>query len=163
MGWEVTPSASDDETLQRRKKVGSPPSLDRWSINVLLVEDDMADTSLILNVLRRHANVSTAHASNAPDLTLQQLAEGRMAPDLILLDIRMPKIDGFEFLDRLRHIPTMGDVPVVFLTTSRLASDVIEARHSSAVFYVIKPESYHELQSRLDGVIQKTLSGAWRK
>jgi two-component system response regulator AdeR len=139
------------------------PGTRTWSINVLVVEDDLADTSLILDVLRRHPSVATAHATDAPDLALRQLANGHLEPDLVLLDIRMPRLDGFEFLDRLRRIPAMFDTPVVFLTTSAFASDVIEAKHSSACSYVVKPETYEELRKRLDKVIKTLLSGAWSR
>lgn len=163
MAPDATSSLLEDGKLRSRSRMKPRPERKVWSINVLLVEDDVADTSLILNVLRRHPGVANVQASNSPALMLRQLEANHMLPDLVLLDIRMPKLDGFEFLERLRDIPTMADVPVVFLTTSRLASDVIEARHSSASFYVIKPDTYPELESRLDGVIRRTLSGAWNK
>jgi DNA-binding response OmpR family regulator len=133
-----------------------------WALNVLLVDDDAADTALIMNVLKRHPNVSTALATDAPEFVLRQLRTGRqMKPDLILLDIHMPRVDGFTFLTALRGIPEMAEVPVVFLTTSCLSSDVAKTRGSSALLYVIKPETYLELQSRLNGVLRRAASGQW--
>lgn len=129
-----------------------------WSITVLVVEDDLADATLILDVLRRHPGVAGAHASDAPDLVLRELGAGQLTPDLVLLDIRMPRLDGFVFLDRMRRIPAMEVTPVVFLTTSALASDVIEARHSSASSYIVKPDTYEELRQRIDRVIKRILS-----
>jgi CheY-like chemotaxis protein len=160
----ATPSSSlCDAPFKRQSRFEPRPPLRVWSINVLLVEDDAADTSLILNVLKRHPNVSTAHAADAPDIALHQLASGHLRPDLVLLDIHMPRINGFGFLEGLRQIPTMAAVPVVFLTTSCLGKDVVAARHSSASFYLIKPDSYVELQTRLDGVIKRAISGVWSK
>jgi CheY-like chemotaxis protein len=132
-----------------------------WSINVLLVEDDAADTDLILNVLKRHPDVSAIQASNEPARMLRQLTLGQVKPDLILLDIHMPRVNGFKFLEALREIPAMNSVPVVFLTTSCLAKDVLEAGRSSAASYVIKPDTYFELQTRLDGVIKRAIAGLW--
>jgi two-component system chemotaxis response regulator CheY len=149
--------------VRRRPRPESRASQGVWSINVLVVEDDAADTSLILKVLRRHPNVTTASASDAPDLVLQQLSEGHLLPDLILLDIHMPRLDGFSFLEALRQIPAMAAIPVVFLTTSGLGKDVVVARNSSASSYLIKPDSYAELQTRLDGVIKRAVSGVWSK
>jgi CheY-like chemotaxis protein len=137
----------------------SNPSL--WNLNVLLVEDDAADASLILSVLQRHASVSTARAMDSPALALSQVATGRIIPDLVLLDIHMPRINGFQFLERLRQIPSMVSVPVVFLTTSGLDRDVSEYVRGSAVSYVLKPDSYGELQTRLDAVIKRAVSRAW--
>jgi two-component system, OmpR family, response regulator AdeR len=132
-----------------------------WSLNVLLIDDDVADTCLILNVLKRHPQVSAAHATDAPDFALRQLAQGRLRPDLVLLDIHMPKVSGFAFLRRMREIPSMASVPVVFLTTSRLESDVVLAKDATASSYVIKPESYFELQARLNGVVRQAAAGRW--
>jgi DNA-binding response OmpR family regulator len=132
-----------------------------WSLNVLLIDDDAADTSLILNALRRHPQVSAAHATDAPEFALRQLETGRLKPDLVLLDIQMPRLNGFAVLTKLRRIPSMAEVPVVFLTTSRLESDVIRAKGATASSYVIKPESYLELQARLNGVVRQAAAGRW--
>jgi|HubBroStandDraft_1064217.scaffolds.fasta_scaffold506150_2 DNA-binding response OmpR family regulator len=132
-----------------------------WSLNVLLVDDDAADTHLILNALRRHPQVSAAQATDAPDFALRQLAMGRLKPDLVLLDIHMPKVDGFTFLREMRKIPAMAPVPVVFLTTSRLESDVVRAKDGTASSYVVKPETYFELQARLNGVVRQAAAGRW--
>jgi len=160
----TTPSSSlRGDSFKRQPRFEPRPALRVWSINVLLVEDDAADTSLILNVLRRHPNVSAAHAADEPDFALRQLTEGHLRPDLVLLDIHMPRINGFGFLEAFRQIPAMQTVPVVFLTTSCLGRDVVAARHSSASFYLIKPDNYVELQTRLDGVIKRAISGVWSK
>ena len=155
--------AAGSEGLERRPWFEPRPDQHVWSINVLLVEDDAADASLIVNILKRHPNVATAHAANAPDMVLNQLAVGQMEPDLILLDIHMPRINGFTFLERLRLIPSMANVAVVFLITSRLAKDVLAARESTASSYLIKPDTYAELQMRLDQTIKRAMSGGWSK
>ena len=147
-----------------RRRLYEPKAEQRaWAINVMVVDDDAADTSLILNVLKRHPNVSSTHAIDAPEVALEQLTSGHLKPDLVLLDIHMPRLDGFAFLNRIRRIPDMVFTPVVFLTTSCLATDVIEARHSSASFYVIKPDTYLELNARLDWVVKRAVSGAWSR
>jgi CheY-like chemotaxis protein len=133
----------------------------RWNINVLLVEDDAADAALIMHALQRHPDVATAYAMDSPMAALRLLASGSLQPDLILLDIRMPVINGFEFVKRLRRNPATFDTPVVFLTTSRLERDVAAARDSSVCLYVVKPESLGDLRARLDVVIKRAKSGAW--
>jgi len=133
----------------------------RRQIDVLLVEDDPADAHLILKVLEQHPGVFNALASDAPDLALSQLASGRLRADLILLDIHMPRMDGFKFLRNLRQIRAMAKAPVVFLTTSWLARDAADVTRSSASLYVIKPDTYDELETCLDTVIHRAQSGAW--
>ncbi|MBV9511733.1 MAG: response regulator [Caulobacteraceae bacterium] len=123
-----------------------------------MVEDDAADSSLILNALLRHPNVSAAHAADSPDVALRQLASGFLTPNLVLLDIHMPRMDGFQFLTKLRRIPGLDRVPVVFLTTSALAKDVVGARDSTALTYIVKPDNFAGLRSRLDAVIRRVTS-----
>lgn len=144
-------------------RVDTPPPRQSSSINILLVEDDPADVSLILNALKRHPQVSAVSAADAPDIALIQLESGHLQPDLILLDIHMPRINGFQFLERLRRIKAMAKTTVVFLTTSYRISDVMEARRGTASFYVVKPDTFGELQERLDAVVTRTLSGGWSK
>jgi DNA-binding response OmpR family regulator len=57
----------------------------------------------------------------------------------------------------------MAETPVVFLTTSCLINDVMEARRGSANLYVVKPDTREELQQRLDAVIKRAVSGAWSR
>jgi len=152
---------SEDEGARRGSR--PQPAQQVWRLNVLLVDDDPADTSLILSVLVRHPGVATARAVDAPVLALRQLLAGYRKPDLVLLDIHMPRIDGFEFLKGLRRLPGMASVPVVFLTTSGLGKDVIAYMGSSASLYVIKPDTFGELQTRLDGIIERAISGVWSK
>ena len=151
----------EQQSLERPWVAELKPPLARWSINVLLVEDDAADANLILNVLERNPDVATAHALDKPDVALRMLASGALEPDLILLDIHMPRIDGFRFVERLRRIPSMVDTPVVFLTSSRLASDVEAARDLSVLVYVVKPDTFGDLQARLDVVVKRIKSGVW--
>lgn len=132
-----------------------------WMINVLVVEDDEADSSLIVDVLRRHPSVGSIIAINAPDKALWQLGCGKFRPDLILLDIQMPKMNGFEFLEALDAIPCADTTPVVMITTSRFAHDVERARNSSVCGYIIKPETYEEWKRRVDGVVSQAITGKW--
>ena len=130
-----------------------------WHVEILLVDDDAADRSLILDVLWRDARVRDVQALDAPDTALFQLAAGKMRPNLILLDIHMPRVNGFKFLEALREIPAMKETPVVFLTTSRLPKDVARAKDSSASSYLVKPDSYTDLKARLTTVIDQVLTG----
>jgi DNA-binding response OmpR family regulator len=149
--------------FRREPRPEAPPPRQASNITVLLVEDDPADTGLIVNVLKRHPQVAAVSAADAPDIALIQLESGFLQPDLILLDIHMPRVNGFQFLERLRRIKAMAATPVVFLTTSCRVTDVMEARRGSAAFYVVKPDTYGELQERLDAVVKRAVSGVWSK
>src|SRR5580658_1379211 len=108
------------------------PDTRRARLDVLVVEDDPADASLILSALHQHPDVLTARGIAAPARAHRELAAGRIRPDLVLLDLHMPLFDGFAFLKGLRRIPELVSLPVVFLTTSNLDDDVLRYMDSSA-------------------------------
>jgi CheY-like chemotaxis protein len=132
-----------------------------WSIDVLIVDDDIADMWLTVNAVRGDPRVRRVVTTGAPDEILFRMARGDVRPNLILLDVKMPKVDGFKFIDGLREIPAMIRTPVVMLTTSRSAHDVERARHRKVRSYVVKPDTFEELRDRLSGVITQTME-EWR-
>jgi CheY-like chemotaxis protein len=155
---------TDIESSSMRRTKSFPASYGSlWSIEVLVVDDDAADTSLILEALRGHPRINSCKALDAPDVALFQLAQGWLRPNLILLDIHMPKLDGFTFLEALRDIPRMQNTPVVMLTTSRHARDVELARERDVCSYVVKPDSYEELRTRIYSVVKQALTGRWSR
>jgi DNA-binding response OmpR family regulator len=152
---------SDLESDQLRARralsamLGTGPAQNSPGMRVLLVEDDFADTQLIQRALHRHPHVSEVVARNSPARTLMELSSGRIRPALILLDISMPGMNGFQFLDAMRKIRIMDDTPVVFLTSSAFVSDVGRAIRSSARDYIVKPDTFEELETKLDVAIRR--------
>jgi CheY-like chemotaxis protein len=159
---QESPSNRSEAAARRRSfPLDSQQAGHVWQLNTLLVDDDPADASLILGVLVRHPKVSAARVVTEPALALSQLLVGHRQPDLVLLDVRMPQIDGFTFLEALRRIPGMASVPVVFLTTSGLEKDVLAYKRGSASMYVVKPDTLGELRTRMDGIVERAISGVW--
>ena len=155
------PGAIEAPLMRRRPR---PQVAERlWSVDVLVVEDDAADASLIESALRRDTRVRNIQVSDAPDDVLFELATGKVRPNLILLDIHMPRLNGFKFLEALRRVPALADTPVVFLTTSRLSRDVQQARMTSVNTYIVKPDTFAELKARLASVVEQTLTGVWSR
>jgi CheY-like chemotaxis protein len=134
-----------------------------WRINVAIVDDDAADASLIKLALGHEQSVGSVSLHSVPDDALFKFAEGVVRPDLILLDIHMPKVNGFTFMSALREIPAMAHTPVAFLTTSRHSRDVERSRSCDVVGYIVKPDSFEELQERISGVIRSVASGGWSR
>jgi DNA-binding response OmpR family regulator len=124
-------------------------------LRILLVEDDAADTQLIQRALQRHPHVSDIVARNSPVRALMELSSGKIRPALIFLDISMPGMNGFQFLDAVRKIRILNETPVVFLTSSAFVSDVGRAIRSSARDYIVKPDTFEELESKIDVAIRR--------
>jgi DNA-binding response OmpR family regulator len=152
-------SGLESDALRARRELnvllGTKPSPNAPGLRVLLVEDDFADTQLIQRALHRHPHVSDVVARNSPARTLMELSSGRIRPALIFLDISMPGMNGFQFLEALRRIRTMDETPVVFLTSSAFVNDVGRAIRSSARDYIVKPDTFEELETKLDVAIRR--------
>ena len=113
-------------------------------IDILLVEDNEGDIVLTMEALEDACilNKVSVKRDGAEALDfLFNLAEHNPneLPDLILLDINLPKIDGKEVLSQIKTHPILKKIPVVMLTTSSSEGDILESYNKPANCYIIKP------------------------
>jgi CheY-like chemotaxis protein len=111
---------------------------------VLLVEDSDLDARLTRAAIEEnHFNVALHHVSDGRAGLEFLLREGKHAsaprPDMILLDLNMPRMNGREFLAALKTKPDLADIPVVVLTTSDVEQDVVASYQLGAAGFVTKP------------------------
>jgi CheY-like chemotaxis protein len=123
------------------------PSEDLRSIEILLVEDDPGDTLLITDALEHHKvrNRLTCVTDGFKALDfLHRRGEFADAerPDLILLDLNLPRMDGRELLAIVKRDEELSAIPVVVLTTSDAAADVLRSYEMQANAYVVKPVDF---------------------
>ncbi len=118
-------------------------------IDILLVEDNPADARLTFEALKdgKLANYKQIHHVTDGEqainfLTKQPPYETANRPDLVLLDINMPKINGIEVLKYIREHETLSGLPVVMLTTSQSEEDIIRSYDLHANCYVSKPVDF---------------------
>ena len=124
-------------------------------VHILLVEDNRMDIELTLDALRRQRLDNTiAVATDGEDALDYVFARGKYAdraaypvPDLILLDLKMPKMDGFEVLRQMKAAPGVKRIPVVILTSSKEEGDRAMGYDCGANSYLVKPVS-------LDGFLE---------
>lgn len=121
---------------------------------ILYVEDNPDHAELVLRHLEERAlRERTVHVEDG-ERALQFLGEvsrGSAAPpSLVLLDLRLPRIDGMEVLDHIKSSSTLRDIPVVVFTTSATERDVHEAYARHANSYLVKPDDSKSLSALLD-------------
>ena len=117
------------------------------AIDVLLVEDDPGDTLMIREAFEHHSITHSLH--HVPDgveamafLHGQGTYAGSPRPDLILLDLNLPKMDGREVLREVKQDPGLRAIPVVVLTTSEADEDILRSYELHANAYVTKPVDF---------------------
>ena len=116
-------------------------------IKILLVEDNEGDIVLTMQALKK-ANVTNGiNVAKDGDEALRYLKKkghfsNAETPDLILLDINLPKIDGMEVLAEIKNDEHLKTIPVVMLTTSDSENDIIQSYNNHANCYITKPVDF---------------------
>lgn len=113
-------------------------------IEILLVEDSPSDADLVVEAFGEHRLECKIHLVQDGEEAMAFLAkEGAWSaaptPDIVLLDLNIPRKDGREVLQEIKASPTLNAIPVVIMTTSSSAKDVLKCYQLQASSYIIKP------------------------
>ncbi|MEM8785776.1 MAG: response regulator [Pseudomonadota bacterium] len=124
---------------------------------VLCVEDNEWDAFLIQACLQTLPQVGQVWRAPSGQAALTLLEENQVRPDLILADINMPGLNGFDLLSKLRGRPKTQRTRVAMLTQSSDGADFHRSLIRSACTYIVKPSTLNELQAVLGELIARTL------
>ena len=113
-------------------------------IDILLVEDDPGDELITREAFEHNKLKNRLHVAHDGEEGLDYLYkrgqfEGSPRPDLILLDLNLPKYDGRQLLEKIKSDPDLARIPVVVLTTSSAEEDIVKSYKLHANAYVTKP------------------------
>ncbi len=119
-------------------------------VEILLVEDSAEDLELTLRALRKanlanHIEIARDGAEAIDFIFCEGPHAGRDSadvPKLILLDLKLPRVDGLEVLKRIKGDPRTSHIPVVVLTSSKEQNDVIESYRLGVNSYIVKPVNF---------------------
>lgn len=128
-------------------------------IDILLVEDNEADVKITLRAFQKSKIKNNIFVVNDGQEALDFVfyrgkyvdREKFPRPDLILLDINMPKMGGFEVLSRLKADPRFNFIPVVMLTSSKSDQDVFKSYRDGAVSFISKPVGFEDFVRVIEG------------
>jgi CheY-like chemotaxis protein len=126
------------------------------AIEILLVEDSPADMRLTREAMKNGRLLNNLHTAVDGEEAMAFLRRtGKFAnaprPDIILLDLNLPRKDGREVLAEIKNDPGLCDIPVIVLTTSQAEEDIIRSYHLHANCYITKPvdleQFFHVMKS----------------
>lgn len=137
----MTDTNTDDEQTNAQ---GDP-------VEILLAEDNPNDVEMTKRAFEKGKFLNNLHVVNdgieAMDFLRQdgEYADA-LRPDIVLLDLEMPRKDGLEVLEDIESDPALAQIPVVVLTSSEAERDIVESYRHSANAYLTKPVGYKEFQ-----------------
>lgn len=120
-------------------------------IEILLVEDSPADVELTIEALK-DARVANTMSHAWDGVEAMAYLRSQRAPDLVLLDLNLPKKDGREVLAEMRADPKLEMIPVVVLTTSAAEVDVLQSYQLGANAYVVKPVDFDQFLASIRSI-----------
>ncbi len=135
--------------------------LGQRSVEILLVEDNLGDITLMKEILKMsrfpiRLNVVRNGLEALDYLYHEGEYQNSIRPDLILLDLNLPKVDGREVLAQIKRDSLLGQIPTLIMTSSKNDADVLEAYKNNANFYIVKPMDLDHYM-----VIMKYLEDFW--
>ena len=132
--------------------------------HILLIEDNRMDVELTLDAFKEARLANTIHVANNGQEGLEYMfGRGEYAdrqkyplPHLVLLDLKMPRVDGFEVLRQIKSAPLIKRIPVIILTSSKEEGDRALSYDSGANSYLVKPVSFEGFAE-----VIKSINGYW--
>lgn len=131
---------SDTEVI-----VTASPNVDSCKFHILVVDDDPINRQVLIGQLSLH-NYRISEASNGQEAVEKIKYDGSV--DLVLLDVMMPRMTGYEAAMQIRAIKPVHELPIIFITAKHLASDLVAGFVAGGNDFLIKPVSKNELLSR---------------
>ncbi|QSB25457.1 response regulator [Flavobacterium sp. CLA17] len=121
--------------------------------NILLIDDDRDDTDIFIEAINSLNKDIRCVAENNPIKALENLKSSEKLPDLIFLDYNMPVINGCEFLQKMRKVEQLRQIPVILYSTySEAAAEQLSITQDTEK-YITKPNTFVELKAVLKDIL----------
>jgi CheY-like chemotaxis protein len=127
----------------------------KYSITILLVDDDEDDRDFFREALHEINPSVTCLTVGDGEHALEFLAGCDQLPDLIFMDLNMPKMDGKQCLKELKNNSRFEAIPVIIYSTSHIDEDIAEVMALGAADYIQKPSYYHEILTVVSEVLER--------
>ncbi len=119
----------------------------------ILAVDDETDVLLVIKTALQSEGFEVSSATNGQE-ALDKIPSEK--PDLVILDVMMPGMTGFEVLDKMKSDPDMAGIPVIMLTGLSERSKIKQALESGTDYYIVKPFDFHDLMSKVNDALNSS-------
>ena len=120
----------------------------------ILVAEDERDIRELINFTLMYAGHTVTQAANGEEAYEKAMALEKK-PDLIMMDVRMPKMTGYEACREMKKIDSIKDVPIVFLSAKGQDEEIQSGIEAGAIAYILKPFAPDELSKRIAEILQQ--------
>jgi CheY-like chemotaxis protein len=124
--------------------------------HLFIIDDDVEDQEIFIEAVKEvseHIHCSTS--TNGEDALVHLEHEAKKLPDLIFLDLNMPKLNGKQVLKEIKNIPAINSIPVIMYSTSFAPHDIEEIQKIGAAHHLLKPSRFNDLCSALNTILKK--------
>ena len=130
---------------------------DNEAVEILLIEDNPNDVELALHALKKNKVSNRIQVVRDGEEALDFIfgkdnssgGPSEQRPKMVLLDLKLPKVDGLEVLRRLKGDPTTRSIPVIILTSSREERDIVKSYDLGANSYIVKPVDFQQFNEAI--------------
>jgi CheY-like chemotaxis protein len=123
-------------------------------LNILFIDDDVIEVMKFNRVISKLSFNCKVHEARNGNLALSILQSKDVMPDIILLDLKMPELNGIEFLKIVKNDPALKSIPLIVFTTSNDLHDIQECYAVGVSGYILKPLKYEDYVV----VVEKTIN-----
>jgi two-component system response regulator len=126
--------------------------MDNRVFEILLIEDDADDAELTIHALKKYHLANPILHIDDGEKALEYLFGPDQQPSLILLDLKLPRVDGIQILRKLKDDPKKKNIPVVALISSKEGKNYLESFNLKADAYMIKPVDYKQFCAAISAI-----------
>jgi CheY-like chemotaxis protein len=134
-------------------------SSNKFNKRLFIIDDDTEDQEIFMDAIREVDGSIQCYTATSGEDALEQLErEVVVLPDLIFLDLNMPKLNGKQILGEIKKRRSLKHIPVIMYSTSFAPRDIEEITQLGAVFHLLKPSRFEDLCRSLEAIISKDWS-----
>jgi CheY-like chemotaxis protein len=128
-------------------------------MKILMIDDDQDDVDVFSSFIHTLDNTAMVESADDGHRAIEKLLSHDSLVDLILLDLNMPRFNGFYFLETIKNHKAISGIPIIIFTTSASDHDVQRSKSLGASHFITKPADYATMKEVVDAIVTNNLSG----